>query len=257
MSRISLFKAAACPWLHEHFHSGRGHRPCRYTPLTRRESRGKDDRCHAERVRSSTPRAHRAAPSAGAARDLGADLIQAEWLGRGDDPRGPARPGDEQPPSPRRNRNKARHRGDLLQKPEGAQPASRLSPPRRRHHRDFLPGVGRPAGARIRGRRSAVNPRGGRLGHRPGHTPAPSAAVPNPRIQVAYRRSTARLMVMNMHRDEQDGALGQRVVALVDRPEHQAADPGQREDLLDDHRARRAGCPPGARPPSPPGSARS
>src|SRR5437870_1040423 len=34
--------------------------------------------------------------------------------------------------------------------------------------------------------------------------------------------------------DEEDGGLGERVVALIDRPEDEAPDTGEREDLFDD-----------------------
>ena len=67
--------------------------------------------------------------------------------------------------------------------------------------------------------------------------PGNQRAVPDPRIEVAVEQVDGEVDGHEQHRDEQDGGLGERVVALVDRPQHQAADAGQGEDLLDHHRA--------------------
>src|SRR5215471_108340 len=66
-------------------------------------------------------------------------------------------------------------------------------------------------------------------------SPARRSAVADSRIEIAVQQVDGQVDRHEQHRDEQDRALGQRIVALVDRPEDEPADAGQREDLLDDH----------------------
>src|SRR3989442_1004348 len=74
--------------------------------------------------------------------------------------------------------------------------------------------------------------------HRRGHGTSPRglARVPDSRIQVAVEKIDNQVDGHEEDRDEQDGALRHRVVSLVDGPEHEPPDAGEREPLLDDDR---------------------
>src|SRR5262245_25105347 len=58
-----------------------------------------------------------------------------------------------------------------------------------------------------------------------------SCAVADPGIEVAVEQVDGQVDGHEHHRDEQDGALGERVVPLVDGPEHEPPDSREREDL--------------------------
>src|SRR5262245_43960279 len=61
----------------------------------------------------------------------------------------------------------------------------------------------------------------------------PSARVADPRVEIAVQEIDRQVDGHEERRDEQDGALGQRVVALVDRPQDEPPHTRKREDLLD------------------------
>src|SRR5882762_3227399 len=69
-------------------------------------------------------------------------------------------------------------------------------------------------------------------------TPAPtgSATVPDPGIEEPVHDVDRQVDGHEHDRDEENGGLRQRVVALVDRPEDQPPHAREREDLLDDDR---------------------
>src|SRR5438309_4878406 len=97
-------------------------------------------------------------------------------------------------------------------------------------------------GTAPRGR--APRPGAGRLARRepklswtpPWHE-RPRSAVTNAGIEPAVEKIDGEVDHHEEGRDEQDGALGQRVVALIDGPEDEAADTGKREYLLHHHGA--------------------
>src|SRR5262245_9188719 len=64
-----------------------------------------------------------------------------------------------------------------------------------------------------------------------------SCAVADPGIEIAVDQVDGQVDGHEHHRDEQARALGERVIALVDRPEHEPPEPRQGEDLLDDNSA--------------------
>src|SRR2546425_12970875 len=64
-----------------------------------------------------------------------------------------------------------------------------------------------------------------------------SSAVANARIEVPVEHVDREIDRYEHHRDEQDRRLRERIVALIDRPQHEAADAGEREDLLDHDRS--------------------
>src|SRR2546425_9551227 len=63
------------------------------------------------------------------------------------------------------------------------------------------------------------------------------STVANARIEPAVEEIDGEVDHHEEGRDEEDGALGQRVVALIDGPEDEAADTGKREYLLHHHGA--------------------
>src|SRR5215470_2397354 len=67
--------------------------------------------------------------------------------------------------------------------------------------------------------------------------PVDLARVPDPRIQVAVEKIDGQVDDHEEHRDEEARALRHRIVPLVDGPEHEPTDSGEREHLLDDDRA--------------------
>src|SRR5215470_1131157 len=68
-----------------------------------------------------------------------------------------------------------------------------------------------------------------------GERPLAASAVADARVEPAVEDIDGEVDHHEQRGDEQDGALGQRVVALVDRPEDETADAGKREDLFHDH----------------------
>src|SRR6266567_8126423 len=66
---------------------------------------------------------------------------------------------------------------------------------------------------------------------------AARSAVADAGIEPAVEEVDGKVDHHEERRDEQYGALGQRVVALIDGPEDEAADTGKREDLLHHHGA--------------------
>src|SRR5262245_1834829 len=74
-----------------------------------------------------------------------------------------------------------------------------------------------------------------------------SARVADAGIEVPVEEIDGEVDDHEENRDEEDGALGHGIVALVDRPEHETAHAGEREHFLDDHRAAQedAGLEPG------------
>src|SRR5262245_33968413 len=81
-------------------------------------------------------------------------------------------------------------------------------------------------------RRSAA----GRAGAEGASADTPSA-IPDPRIDPAIQEVNEQVGQDEAHRDQQHDALDQRVVAREHRVDHEAADAGQREHVLGDHRA--------------------
>src|SRR5262245_36639658 len=70
---------------------------------------------------------------------------------------------------------------------------------------------------------------------RPGSPP--SVSVPDAGLQVTVQQIDGQVHGHKQRRDEEDRALRDGVIALVDRPEDQATDTREREDLLDHDRA--------------------
>src|SRR5439155_9538477 len=64
-----------------------------------------------------------------------------------------------------------------------------------------------------------------------------STAVANARIEIAVEHVDREIDRHEHHRDEQDRGLRERIVALIDRPQHEPADAGERENLLDHDRS--------------------
>src|SRR5262249_15210525 len=100
-------------------------------------------------------------------------------------------------------------------------------------------------GAEVRARRSVAEPGVGpacpvnvraNTSSRTMAAPA-SPAVADARVEIGVQEVDGQVDRHEQHGDEQDGALGQRIVALVDGPQHEAPDPGKGEHLLDDHGA--------------------
>src|SRR5258705_2573318 len=86
-------------------------------------------------------------------------------------------------------------------------------------------------------RRSVPWPRGAAITEAVASDPSPTSVMPHPWIRQSVENIDDQIDHHKSKAEDQHRALHQRIIARHDRLHHHAANPRQREHLLDDHRA--------------------